>query len=48
METADFWMEQNTDRELNTLHITISSLSEDLIFSRLNVVDNRGFEEGNF
>lgn len=41
-------MEQDTDRESNTLHISVCSLSKDLVLSGLDIVNDGGLEEGKF
>lgn len=41
-------MKQNTNRQSNTLHISVSCLCKDLILSGLDIVDDGSLEEGKF
>jgi hypothetical protein len=41
-------VEENSDGELDTLHVPVGSLSEDLVFAGLDVVDDGGLDEGDF
>ena len=46
IEFIDFWMEENSDRYFDGLHIPIGCFPLDLVFTGLHVVDDLLFYDG--